>query len=378
MLPIKQVVAKVVVLQVIARMNLGGTSKYLLTLNKELEAIGIRSPIATGFVQLGEIEDPELKKIKPIRVKHLGRKISPLNDYRAMIELRKVILQVRPDIIHTHTFKAGLIVRAQRNKIEQILGKKIKFIHTFHGHLFDDPQFKGFKALVISAIEKYLSKKSDQLTTVGEKVTKDLEHRSIAGKKKTVSIPPAVNSPKLVSKESALKKFKIKDKKRFRILWMARVTGVKNPHKVIAIARALPEVDFYMAGGGDLLNEIKVKAPKNLKVIGWQAAREVLPIADIFLSTSANEGIPIAMIEAQLAGIPIVATDVGSVSEVVIDHKTGFLCDRSEKQLIAGIKRLRQDRKLRSTFSKNAKSIALKKFSTSLFINAHKKMYLNS
>jgi glycosyltransferase involved in cell wall biosynthesis len=140
----------------------------------------------------------------------------------------------------------------------------------------------------------------------------------------------------------------------------------------------MPEVDFYMAGGGNLLNEIKVKAPKNLKVLGWQDAKEVLPIADIFLSTSENEGIPIAMIEALLAGIPIVATDVGSVSEVVIDHKTGFLCDRGEKELIAGIYRLAQDRQLRSTFSKNAKSLALKKFSTQLFIKAHKDIYLNS
>jgi glycosyltransferase involved in cell wall biosynthesis len=372
------VVAKVVVLQVIARMNLGGTSKYLLTLNKELEVIGIRSPIATGFVQQDEIEDPDLKQIKPIRINYLGRKISLISDYRAMIELRKVILQVHPDIIHTHTFKAGLITRVQRNKIEKILGKRIKFIHTFHGHLFDDPQFKGFKALVISAIEKHLSKKSDRLITVGEKVKNDLERRGIAGKKKTISIPPAVLSLKLISKESALKKFKIKNKKRFRVLWMARVTGVKNPYKVIDIARAIPEIDFYMAGGGDLLGEIKAKAPSNLKVLGWQDAKEVLPIADIFLSTSENEGIPIAIIEAQLAGVPIVATDVGSVSEVVIDYKTGFLCDRSEKQFVNGIKKLVQDRKLRGSFSKNAKSIALNKFSTSLFIKSHKDIYLNS
>ncbi len=382
MLPTKKVKFKVgqelVVLQVIARLNLGGTAKYLITLNEGLNKAGIKSIVATGYVQTGEIEDPGVKKLKPIRIKHLGRKISPLNDYRAMIELRKVILQVRPDIIHSHTFKAGLITRVQRNKIEQILGKKIKFIHTFHGHLFDDPQFNGSKALVISIIEKYLSKKSDQLITVGEKVKKDLERRGIVGKKKSLSIPPAVLSLKLIGKESALKKFKIKDKKRFRVLWLARVTGVKNPHKVIALARSLPGVDFYMAGGGDLLNKIKVKAPKNLKVLGWQDAKEVLPIADIFLSTSENEGIPIAMIEAQLAGIPIVTTDVGSVSEVVIDHKTGFLCDGSEKQLIGRIKKLEQDRKLRSNFSKNAKSLALKKFSTSLFINAHKKMYLNS
>ena len=371
-------VARVVVLQVIARMNLGGTSKYILKLSNELEAIGISSPIATGFVQEGEIEDPDLKKIKSIRIKHLGRKISPLNDLKAMIELRKVILQLRPDIIHTHTFKAGFITRIQRNTIEQKLGKKIKFIHTFHGHLFDDPEFNGFKAIMISAIEKSLSKKSDRLITVGENVKRDLESRGIKGKRRTIPIPPAVIPLRLLNKESALKKFKVRDKKRFRVLWMARVTGVKDPHKVMRIAKSLPNFDFYMAGGGDLLEEIKINAPKNLKVLSWQDAKEVLPIADIFLSTSKNEGIPIAMIEAQLAGIPIVATDVGSVSEVVLNNKTGILCDRSEKLLIEGIKELALDKRLRSTFSKNAKFMSLKNFSTSKFTKAHRDIYLKT
>ncbi len=364
-----------VVLQVIARMNLGGTSKYILKLSKELEAIGFKSPIATGYVQNGEIEDPDLKKVKLIRIKHLGRKISPMNDLKAMIELRKVILQIRPDIVHTHTFKAGFIVRIQRNKIEEILGKKIKFIHTFHGHLFDDPQFSGLKALVISAIEKSLSKKSDRLITVGENVKKDLESRGIKGKKKTISIPPAVVPLKLFSKESALKKYRVQDRKRIRALWMARVTGVKNPLRLIGIANSLPNVDFYLAGGGDLLDAIKANAPKNLKVLGWQEAKNILPIADVFLSTSENEGIPIAMIEAQLAWIPIVATDVGSVSEVVIDNKTGILCDRTEKQLIEGIRKIAEDKKLRSILSKNARSIALKNFSSTKFINAHRDIY---
>jgi glycosyltransferase involved in cell wall biosynthesis len=370
--------AKVVVLQVIARMNLGGASKYLLKLNKELKAIGISSIITTGFVQEGEIEDPDLKKIKPIRIKHLGRKVSLINDLKAMIELRKVILQVQPDIVHTHTFKAGFITRIQRNKIEEKLGKKILFIHTFHGHLFDDPQFKGFKASIISLIERYLSKKSDRLITVGENVKMDLERKGISGRKKTISIPPAVLPLKLMSRESALNKFKVKDKKRIRVLWMARATGVKNPYMLISIANSLQNIDFFMAGGGDLLEEIKENAPKNLRVIGWQDAKEILPIADIFLSTSKNEGIPIAMIEAQLAGIPIVTTDVGSVSEVVINNKTGILCDRSEKQLIGGIKRIAEDKKLRGVFSKSARSLALKNFSTTKFINIHREIYLKS
>jgi glycosyltransferase involved in cell wall biosynthesis len=367
-----------VVLQVIARMNLGGTSKFLLKLHKELEAIGISSPIATGFVQEGEIEDPDLKKIKPIRIKHLGRNISPINDLKAMIELRNVMLQVRPDIIHTHTFKAGFIARIQRNKIEEVLGKKIKFIHTIHGHLFDDPQFKGFKSLVIVLIEKYLTNKTDHLITNGRNVAQNLKDRGINKGKKIISIYPGIEPIQLTSKTTAFKKFRVKNKRKVRVLWMARVTVVKDPHKVISIAQSLPEIDFYMAGGGDLLQEIKANAPKNLKVLGWQDAKNVLPIADIFLSTSKNEGIPIAMIEAQLAGIPIVATDVGSVSEVVLNNKTGILCDGSEKQLIEGVQKLALDKKLRSTFSKNAKFMALKNFSTSKFIKAHRDVYIKA
>ena len=371
-------VARVVVLQVIARMNLGGTSKYLLKLHKELEAIGISSPIATGFVQEGEIEDPDLKRIKPIRIKHLGRKISPINDLKAMIELRNVILQVRPDVIHTHTFKAGFIARMQRNKIEEVLGKKIKFIHTIHGHLFDDPQFKGFKSLVIVLIEKYLANKTDQLITNGRNVAQNLKNRGINKGKKITSIYPGVEPIQLTSKTAAFKKFRIKNKRKVRVLWMARVTVVKDPHKVIGIAKSLPNFDFYMAGGGDLLQEIKANAPKNLKVLGWQEAKNILPIADIFLSTSFNEGTPVAMIEAQLAGIPIVATNVGSVPEVVLHNKTGILCDRTEKQLIEGIRKITEDKKLRITFSKNAKFIALKNFSTSKFIKAHRDVYLKA
>ena len=228
---------------------------------------------------------------------------------------------------------------------------------------------------MISAIEKSLSKKSGRLITVGENVKKDLESRRIKGKKKTISIPPAVIPLKLLSKESALKKYRVQDRKRIRVLWMARVTGVKNPLRLIGIANSLPNVDFYMAGGGDLLQEVKANAPKNLKVLGWQEAKNILPIADIFLSTSENEGIPIAMIEAQLAGIPIVATDVGSITEVVLDNKTGILCNRTEKHLIEGIRKIAEDKKLRSILSRNARSIALKSFSTTKFINAHREIY---
>ena len=211
---------------------------------------------------------------------------------------------------------------------------------------------------------------------MGENVKKDLEGRGIKGKNKTISIPPAVVPLRLLSKESALKKFKVLDKNRIRVLWLARVTGVKNPQRVIEIAKKLPEIDFYLAGGGDLLEAIKKQAPKNLKVLGWQDAKSILPIADIFLSTSENEGMPIALIEAQLAAIPVVATNVGSVPEVILHNKSGIICSKSNDELIAAIKKLAQSKALRSKFGKTGRAHALKSFSEKNLISAHKKVYL--
>ena len=367
---------ELVVLHLIARLNLGGTAKYLITLNDGLNKAGIKSVVATGYVQIGEIEDPDLKKLKPIRIKNLGRKISLMNDLKAAKEIRKVILKINPEVIHTHTFKAGLLVRAQRNRIEEGLGKKVKFVHTFHGHLFDDPEFKGFKALLIKSVEKRLSKNSEQLITVGENVKNDLDSKGIYGNDKTTSIPPAVAPLKLQNKKSALRKYGVKDKNRVRVIWLARVTGVKNPQRVIEIAKQLPEIDFYIAGGGDLLERIKKEAPINLKVLGWQDAKSVLPIADIFLSTSENEGMPIALIEAQLAAITVVATNVGSVPEVVLHNKTGIICSKSNDDLIVAIKKLAQSKTLRVRFGKTGRAHALKSFSEKNLISAHKKLYL--
>ena len=364
------------VLQVIARVNLGGTAKYLFTLSEQLPKIGIKTIIVTGHVQGDEIEDPGLKKVDYIRIKNLGRKINLVQDIKAAFNLRRVLIDSKPDIIHTHTFKAGLLVRIQRNKLEQILGKKIKFIHTFHGHLFDDPQFKGPKVILIATIERYLAKKCDQLVTVGEIVKEDLEKRRIKGKSRTISIPPAVLPLKLKSKKNALIKYKVKNKSRIRILWMARVTGVKNPMRALRIARQLPEIDFYLAGGGDLLSKVKKMAPKNMKVLGWQRATDLLPIADIVLSTSENEGMPIALIESQLASLPVVTTNVGSVSEVVINMKTGFVCEKNDYQLIESLRELVNDESLRIKFGRNARLNSSKVFSIKTFIDAHKKLYL--
>ncbi len=365
------------VLHVIARMNYGGTAKYLTSLNNGLIKAGFDSFIASGYVQKGEIDDPNIDQSSLIRIKSMGRKVSLVADVKSIFEIREIITSTSPDIINTHTFKAGFLTRIQRNRIEKLLGKRVKFVHTFHGHLFEDPEFTGLKRFIIKLVEKWLAKKTDKLITVGETVKTDLNKYHIVGRQKTKSIAPVVLPLKLINKTQALKQYSVKEINRVRVVWMARVTGVKNPLRVVSIAKEMPEIDFYLAGGGDLLDKVIRLAPSNLRIIGWQDPRKLLAIADIFLSTSENEGMPIALIEAQLAKIPVVATNVGSVSEVVVDKKTGFICNKSNDELIDAIGKLAKDKKKRTSFGQNARIHALNNFSEKIFISSHKKLYLD-
>ena len=139
------------VLHVIARLNVGGPARYITRLAEELPKRKIETFIATGFVQGSEAEDLSAKKLRVIRIPSLGRQINPIKDHFAFKQLLEVIREVRPDILHTHTFKAGYIGRIKTKEINKAAGKQVKFVHTFHGHLFDDPEFSGLKSLIITS-----------------------------------------------------------------------------------------------------------------------------------------------------------------------------------------------------------------------------------
>ena len=137
------------VLHVIARMNVGGTARYVGDLVANIPG----SALATGYVQGAEIEDPIVDNLETFRIPHLGRRISLLSDLRAWIELRRLVRDLRPEVVHTHTFKAGLVGR--------LVGGNHKRIHTFHGHLFGDQSFSPFEKRLITSVERFLARRTD-------------------------------------------------------------------------------------------------------------------------------------------------------------------------------------------------------------------------
>ena len=354
------------VLHVIARLNVGGTARYITRLAEELPKHQIETFVATGFVQGFEAEDPSAKKLKVIRIPSLGRQINPIKDHFAFEQLLEVVREIKPDILHTHTFKAGYIGRIKTNKISKAAGKRVKFVHTFHGHLFDDPEFSGLKSLIITSFERRFAMRTDAIITVGAQVAKELLEREIGQPEQFTNIPPGVEPLKIP---------KVKPRKKITIGWIARVTGVKNPLRALEIAKLFPDAQFLIAGGGDMLGEVKAHAPRNTKVLGWTDAAKLFAASDIILSTSENEGMPIALIEAQLASKPVVATNAGGVAEVVINNKTGFVTHKNTGDLAKALEKLIDSKALRNAQGKAAKAHASKAFSVEQMIKAHVSLY---
>ena len=355
------------VLHVIARLNVGGTARYITQLANELPKYGIETFVATGFVQGAEVEDESAQSIDLIRIKSMGRSINPIKDHFARKQLDKIIAEVKPDIIHTHTFKAGYVTRMKK--------QSIPVIHTFHGHLLDDPEFSGFKSKVIIKLERILAKKSAKLVTVGRRVSEELLEQRIGHRTQFVNIPPGVVAVDVTPKEQAFKNLNLEDDGKPLVGWIARVTGVKNPMRALEVADALPDTRFVMVGGGDLLDQVKAAAPANVSVIGWAEAADLFGATDIILSTSENEGMPVALIEAQLAGKPVVATDVGSVSEVILNHETGIVTNKNAGSIASAVESLVLDKTTREEMGRLAIARAQALFSVDRMINAHIELY---
>jgi glycosyltransferase involved in cell wall biosynthesis len=343
-------------------MNVGGTARYVGELVEKIP----NSKLAMGYVQGSEIEDPSVEKFDPIRIKYLGRKLSLINDFRAWSELRKIVKELEPEVVHTHTFKAGLIGR--------LVGGNHKRVHTYHGHLFADHSFSGFELVLIKIVEKFLARRTNILISVGKKVGDELRSEGIGKRCNWLSIAPGVSALRVFERGQARRYLKIHSNE-ILIGWMARMEEVKNPFLLLEIALRLPDSNFVMAGGGEMLKKVKVNAPKNVKVIGWADAAKFWSAVDCAISTSNNEGMPIALIEAQLAGVPVVATNVGSTSEVIENGVTGLITSSSSKELGEAVTSLTLNPLLMKSMGKAARQKASKEFSLENMIRSHTEVY---
>jgi len=347
-------------------MNVGGTATYVSNLIQGQVDLGHRVLLATGFVPEQESEDEVLVALPFKRINNMSREISTVKDLKARRELKKLIEEFKPDLIQTHTFKAGLLIRTLRTPIPKI--------HTFHGHHLYDPEFGFFKRALLNWVERKLANKTSALITVGERVGQELLAVGVGESRKFFSIPPGIKPLREVDRRSIREKFGLSESD-IVVVWLGRFTRVKRPDLVVEVGRALPGTIFLMAGDGELLESIKKEAPGNVRCLGIQNRDEMWGIADIALCTSDSEGMPLALIEAQMAGVPVVSTEVGSISEIVENGVTGELTSNTPSALSQAVELLASSSVKRREMSTAAKTRAKRLFSEEVMVSAHQNLY---
>ena len=369
-------------MQIIARMNVGGPAVLVADLMRNFDPKLVNAVLVTGYCDENESDylDEVAKDVKAVRVPGLGRSISPLRDVNAFFLLIREIRKFKPDVIHTHTAKAGVLGRVAG----LIAAPSAKRLHTFHGHLLHG-YFSKSKTQLVVFVEKFLAVITFRLIAIGNSVKKDLIDAKIGTDSKYEVIFPGLQPLKTNAKEDAKKSLGLESDKTY-LVFVGRLTQIKRPDRLLEIARYLkanqPNSQILIAGAGELLETIEsVSASEGLPMtfLGWRSDIDlILSAADIAILCSDNEGIPLSLIQASQAGLPIVSTDVGSVSDIVIDGVTGFLTEVSSEGLIQGITRLLEEPILRHIFGKAGEQMARDYFSSRSMVEHHQRLYSQS
>jgi glycosyltransferase involved in cell wall biosynthesis len=367
------------VMRIIARMNVGGPAVQVSGLMRGFNSVDFDQRLFTGYCAADEADylDKVATDVQAIRIDGFGRRVSLGGDVKAFKSLISEIRSFKPHVIHTHTAKAGFLGR-----IASIISLQPSIrVHTFHGHLLNG-YFGSFKRSLVVMAEKTLAIFTDQLLAVGDKVRQDLMNAGIGKKEKFGLMPPGLVIKKLPAKGESLKSFGLSDS-RLQCAFIGRITQIKRPDRFLDVVSEVKkrgiDLDFFMAGDGELLEGCRKRIADQklpVTVLGWQSDIEkVLSAADIVVLTSDNEGTPLSLIQAGMACLPVVTTNVGSVREIVLDSVTGIITDLDVQDIANALEKLATDKALRERLGVAAREFTLANFGVKRLVHDHEELY---
>lgn len=367
---------KIKTIHIIARLDKGGSAENtLLTvmgLDREIydvflvKGLSVESNMADDETRAVEemVREAEREGIRIITVPGLVRRIHLFYDLKAFFALIKILRYEHPDIVHTHTSKAGIMGRwaAFLTGIPVI-------IHTPHGHVFWG-YFGRCKTLFYIILEKLTACITDKIIALTEQEKKDHLHFLIASEDKFSVVHSGINLDRFsnLSVDPAVMKRELEIPEGNLVVGTAgRLTPVKGQRYLIEAARKIvdvkPDTTFVFLGDGELLNELKNMAfrlgiRENVKFLGWRPdVAEVMSTFDIFVLPSLNEGMGRVLVEAMAMGKPIVASDVGGIADLVVDGKNGFLVPAADVEImVVRINDLLESAEKRKKMGENGKS----------------------
>jgi glycosyltransferase involved in cell wall biosynthesis len=376
------------VLRVIARLNMGGPAHHVGLLGSLLDRERYETLLLHGEVAAGEasLEDSvRVRGVPMAQVPGLRPEVRPHDDIRALGSIVRAIQRLRPDIIHTHTAKAGMLGR-----LAAVLagGARPVIVHTYHGHVLEG-YFDPLRNAAYRSLERQLGRATDALIGVSSATVDDLVRLAIAPRSKFRVIPIGLDlEPFLSAPAGAGRAFRREMGASADVVlltFVGRLVAIKRVDLLLrAVARARQlgaPIRLAIVGDGALRPRLeRVAAELGVReqvcFAGYRAEMvAVTAAADIAVLSSDNEGTPVSLIEAAAAGKPAVATTVGGVPDVVTPE-TGLLVPAGDAERLAqGILALAGDPALRATVGEQARRRVAQRFSAERLVRDIDSLY---
>jgi glycosyltransferase involved in cell wall biosynthesis len=378
------------VLRVIARLNVGGPALHVAYLSAGLQERGYETTLVAGELARGEesmAAVAEGRGVEVLAVSELHREVSPVRDLVAAFRLAGLIRKLRPHVVHTHTAKAGAVGRVA----VLLSGARPRpiVVHTFHGHVlrgyFGPLQESGFRLL-----ERLLARGTDALVAVSPQVRDDLVGLGVAPADRFVVVRLGIELEERVggdgdARARTRRLLGVPDD-RFLVGWMGRMTAVKRTDDVLLAFKELRDrgVDagLCLVGDGPDRDGLEERAfelgiARHVFSLGYQdAVADWYAAFDVLILPSANEGTPVSVIEALAARRPVVATDVGGVSDVVRDGVDGFLVEAGDTSALAErLATLAGDEALRTRMGEAGRERVLRRYAVSRLVDDVDRLY---
>ena len=380
---------KTKVIHIITMLEMGGAQSNTLFTVEHLD----RDKFEVGLISgPGGILDDSARKIKNLKlefVSNLVRPISPFKDFLCLLNLIKILKREKPDIVHTHSSKAGILGRLAARAAQVPL-----IIHSIHGFGFN-PYQKFFVRWLFIFLEKFIAKFTHVLIAVSqENIEQGLRLRIGGGgqREQYVLIRSGVDIESIRSQAQAADLPALR--KSFNISANAPVVLSAGPFKLQKdpvsfiemagrVLQEVPNAVFLWSGDGELRPQVEakirsLKIENSLRLLGWrQDIPTLLALCDVFVLTSLWEGLPRAAVEALILGKPVAAFAVDGIPEVVREGENGFLLKSGDLEgLSQKIALLLKDAALRKRLGESALKTINNSFDIHSMVKSQEKVYL--
>jgi len=381
------------IVHIITRLILGGAQENTLITCKELAERGYDVTLITGpaIGPEGELlEQTKNQKYKTIVVDEMIREIHPLKDLISYYKIKKHLEELQPDIVHTHSAKAGILGRLAADKLKT-QNPKLKIVHTIHGLAFH-PYQKELINKVYVAIEKMAANRTDFFISVADAMTQQALAAGIGRSEQYVTAYSAIEEDNFLTPlpQEQLKEFRRKyfiPEDAVVLITVARLFKLKGHEYIIESAKELsqrfPQAVWLFVGNGNLAEHFKILVrhlglAQKIKFTGLLPPSQIplaIQASDILVHCSLREGLARTLPQAMLCGKPVVSFDIDGAKEVVNENTGRLIEPKNIEQLIKACAELIENKQLREKLGAAGQESVKEKFSPKVMVDKIEHIY---